>query len=304
VAWSIDDEQTRNIDLGGEEIVAFANLLDEFFLGEECGTDLLGDTSSFSFLNVSPSDFVQQSGFTCIYMAENATNGTSEVSGLPGEKELIVLETLNLFFFSLLLVLEQGMLQFFLSDLLIVSLIFLFFAFFIDQILVELQSLSFHLELLRSYPLVVGAGFFFALDLGPDGSNSALLFLLALLLLSLYPFLLFLLLALVLNPQLLLLVLMSLLFLLLFFGKQCCSCQFGLLLALLLRVRFVFFGLLDLFLHSCAFCFGSQLGSFLLFLFLLLEFLELSLGETFGARILLLLAHIRLFLFFLTHRKS
>ncbi len=66
MAWSIDNEQTRNIYLYFKEAFAFVDLFDKFFLREEGGTDLLGNTSGFSLLDVGMPDLIEKSGFSGI----------------------------------------------------------------------------------------------------------------------------------------------------------------------------------------------------------------------------------------------
>lgn len=59
MARSINDKQAWNCDLNVKNSFTFGDLLDEFTLREEGCTNLLCNTSSLSFLHISPSDFVQ-----------------------------------------------------------------------------------------------------------------------------------------------------------------------------------------------------------------------------------------------------
>lgn len=66
MAWGIDDEQTGDIYFHFEETLAFVDLFNKFFLREESGTDLLGNTSCFSLLDISMSDLIEKSGLSGI----------------------------------------------------------------------------------------------------------------------------------------------------------------------------------------------------------------------------------------------
>jgi hypothetical protein len=61
----------------------------------------LGNTTSFTFLNVGSSDFIEEGGFTGIDMAQNGADGASKLSFLSFEVDTIVSEyTAFLFLFE------------------------------------------------------------------------------------------------------------------------------------------------------------------------------------------------------------
>lgn len=49
---SVDDQQTRNLEIKGSIFVHYCGLRLDCFHGEVCGTNLLGDTACFTFLDV------------------------------------------------------------------------------------------------------------------------------------------------------------------------------------------------------------------------------------------------------------
>lgn len=59
MTWSIDDQQTRHINIDGVKRFTFLYFLDKFLAREEGSSDLLSDTTCFSFLNICPPDFVK-----------------------------------------------------------------------------------------------------------------------------------------------------------------------------------------------------------------------------------------------------
>ena len=59
MAWSIDDQQTRDINIDGVKRFTFLNFLNEFLAGEKGGSDLLSDTTCFSLLNICSPNFVK-----------------------------------------------------------------------------------------------------------------------------------------------------------------------------------------------------------------------------------------------------
>jgi hypothetical protein len=130
VAWSINNEKSGNIDIDREEIFAFTDFFNQFILREESGTDLLSNSSCFSFLNVGLSDFIQESSFTCVDVSQDAADRASVVSHLPGEIAMIVFEKLGLFLFFF--VLMECLLEFFLCD-------FYVFFFLVNNFLIEFE---------------------------------------------------------------------------------------------------------------------------------------------------------------------
>ena len=58
MAWSIDYEEARYLVLYWESVVHFLIQTVAILFGKVCGTNLLGDTSSLSSLNVSLSQLV------------------------------------------------------------------------------------------------------------------------------------------------------------------------------------------------------------------------------------------------------
>lgn len=52
---------------------------------EKSGTNLLGDSSSLTFLNTGVSDFVQKSGFSSVDMSQNTNDWGSHVVKLSFE---------------------------------------------------------------------------------------------------------------------------------------------------------------------------------------------------------------------------
>jgi len=126
MAGSVDDEQAGHVDVHLIEALALADLGDEFVLGEEGGTDLLGDTACLALLHVGVSDLVEQCGLAGVHVAQNAADGTAELSEFACEVCVVVLEQLRLFL--LLLVLDH-LLDLLLSGLLsLLLLLRLFFA--------------------------------------------------------------------------------------------------------------------------------------------------------------------------------
>lgn len=103
MARGVDDQKSWHIDWYFIEGFAFLYFLNELLRWEESSTDLLGDTTSFSLLNVSVADLVEQCGFTGIDVAEDATDRASEFSLLAGEIGTIVAPLMLFFLFLFLL---------------------------------------------------------------------------------------------------------------------------------------------------------------------------------------------------------
>lgn len=65
---------------------------------EKCCTNLLSNTSCFTFLNVSSSNVIQKGGFTSINVTKNGTNWASELSLFSFEINSIISQNAALFF--------------------------------------------------------------------------------------------------------------------------------------------------------------------------------------------------------------
>jgi hypothetical protein len=74
VARCIDDKQTRDLHLESTILVDDSSLLLESVDREVCGTDLLGNTTSFALLHVCLTDLVEQLRFTGIDVTKNTAN--------------------------------------------------------------------------------------------------------------------------------------------------------------------------------------------------------------------------------------
>lgn len=138
MARSINNKQTWNIYIHFKETFTFIHLLNQFFLREKCGTNLLGNTSSFSLLNVSVSNFIQECSFSSINMAQNTTYWTSKFSNLSSKIISIIFKNSCILFLLLFLFIHH-MLNLFLRRLFI---IFNFCLFGWIICLVQLLSLS------------------------------------------------------------------------------------------------------------------------------------------------------------------
>ena len=68
MAWSIDNQQARNIYFHFKETLAFINLFNMFVLREKSGTDLLSNTSGLSLLDVGVPDLIEKCGLSGIDM--------------------------------------------------------------------------------------------------------------------------------------------------------------------------------------------------------------------------------------------
>ena len=264
MAGGVDDKQPGDIDWGWEVILALCYFIFQLIMREESSTNLLGNTSSFSFLDVGPSNFIKQSCLAGINVTQDTADWTSVLSMSFGKELMLVFENIRLLLF----------LSFFGQH----DLDFLFFSYFflcifIDVLLIHFQLFFDVLELLFGDSLLVCALLLLLSYLGTNLLDSfvfpLLLFFPSLLLF----FLLFFYLLLVLPLQPLLLLLECFLLFQLLFGQQGSSSYFAsffafLVLALLLGFRFCLFCLFDLFLIAFLDC--SKSGSFfLLFLFFL-----------------------------------
>ena len=119
VPRSVDNEQSRNVDISGEEIFAFVHFKHKLLFGEESGSYLLCDASSLTFLNIGLSDLVQKSSFSSIDMTQDAADWASVLSCLSGEIESVVLQQLCLHLF-LFLLMQNSPNFFFFSQLFII----------------------------------------------------------------------------------------------------------------------------------------------------------------------------------------
>ena len=294
----INDKKSGDIDWGWEVVLAFCYFVFQLVMREECSPDLLGNTSGFSFLDVGPSNFVQQSCLAGIDVAQDTADRTSIFPMGLGEELMLVFEDIGLLLF----------LPFFCEP----NLDFLFFIYFflcvfIDVLLIHFQLFFYVLELLFGDSLLVCALLLLLSYLGTNLLDSLifplLLFFLSLLLFFLLSFYLLL----VLPSQPLLLLLECFLLFQLLFGQQGSSSHFAsffplLVLALLLGFGFRLFCLLDFFL--IAFLDRSKSGSFFLLFLFFLKFLQLTLGEALGRGVPLifrLVLNNSWFFLFLTH---
>jgi hypothetical protein len=114
VARCINDHKARNIKIDFQKFLTLRNFFCEFLKREESGADLLGDTTCFTFLNVSSSDFIKKSGFTGIDVTQDGADGTSELTLSSLKVNTIVSEyTAILFLFEFIFFYFQLLLTFF-----------------------------------------------------------------------------------------------------------------------------------------------------------------------------------------------
>lgn len=74
VPWGIDNEQTRGLELHLVLRVNHSGLLSDCFDREVCSTDLLGDTTRFTFLNIGLTNLIQKLSLSGIDVTENTTD--------------------------------------------------------------------------------------------------------------------------------------------------------------------------------------------------------------------------------------
>ena len=96
----INDHKAWNFKFEIQKIFAFYNLFSEFLKGEESGTNLLGNSTGFTFLDVGFSDLIQESGLTSIDVPQNSANWASELSYLLFEKDTIISQYTAFLFLS------------------------------------------------------------------------------------------------------------------------------------------------------------------------------------------------------------
>lgn len=95
MAWGIDNQEPWNISLNRIMAITFHNLFNEFVLGEEGSTDLLGDSSCFILLDTCSSDLIEDRCLACIDVTQNTTNGRS-ISLVLIDVEILLLVNQNL----------------------------------------------------------------------------------------------------------------------------------------------------------------------------------------------------------------
>lgn len=99
MAWGIDDQQARNVHVNVQKLFAFGHFFVQFLLREKSGTDLLSNTTSLAFLNVSTSNFVQKSRLACIDVSQNGAYGASELTLLSFEENTVISQNAAFFLF-------------------------------------------------------------------------------------------------------------------------------------------------------------------------------------------------------------
>ena len=92
MAGGINDKQPGDVDWGWEVVLALCYFVFQLVVGEESSSDLLGNTSGFSFLDVGPSNFVQQSCLAGIDVSQDTADRTSVLSMGLGKELMLVFE--------------------------------------------------------------------------------------------------------------------------------------------------------------------------------------------------------------------
>ncbi len=81
MSWSINDQKSRKVYVCWEKVFAFGDLLFQFLLWEQSSTDLLCDSSCFSFLDIGSPNFVEKSRLARVDVTEDNANWTPVFSG-------------------------------------------------------------------------------------------------------------------------------------------------------------------------------------------------------------------------------
>ena len=140
MARSIDDKQARHVNINWKVSLALGYFLLELVLRKQSGSNLLGNSTSLSFLNVGSPNFIEQGCLTSINVAENAADWAAKLSHFMFEVPFVILEPLFIpysLFFVLLSPLFQHLLNLLLCCIFLFLLLFVH-CFKLDPLLLKL----------------------------------------------------------------------------------------------------------------------------------------------------------------------